>query len=124
MVTSLQESVEQQALFYLKPKNKNLAELWKCPIKGGEEKLVLEQVFRTNFDVTPRGISYAYYAGEPRGKETQILFYDFASSKSRILTTTPRPVVWGLVSPDEKWILSTEVGDSGGSDLVLVENFR
>jgi len=123
--TRPQESIERKALFYLKPRNRDYAELWMIPVDGGEETRVLGQVFRTNFDVTQRGIYYAYCAGEPKGNETQFLFYGFASRKSKILATTARPVVWGFtVSPDEKWILSTEVGDSGGSDLVLVENFR
>lgn len=69
-----------------------------------------------------RGI---YYADQPDRRKPQFLFHNFASGKAIRIATPQNDVYWGFsVDPDEKWILSTQGGGAGGSDLVLVENFH
>jgi len=115
------QELERDSAVLLKP-IKDRAELWRVSVGGGEEARVLEGVFRSNFDVKRRGI---YYAAQPDHKETQFLFYDFASMTTKRIATLPNYVGWGFsVSPDAQWILSTQGGNAGGRDLVLVENFR
>jgi len=78
--------------------------------------------FRSNFDVKRRGI---YDAAQPDPIEIQFLFYDFASMTTKRIATLLNHVGWEFsVSPDAQWILSTQGGNAGGSDLVPVENFR
>jgi len=116
------ESMDEKVLFYLKSKDSDFAELWKIPVGGGEESRVLEGIFHSSFDPKERGI---YYVAQADPKETQFLFYDFATGKSKTLATTKKYFGWGFsVSPDEKWILSTQGDHPGASDLVLVENIR
>src|SRR5262249_54484770 len=103
---SPQESIDGKTLFYLKSKDKDYDELWKMPVGGGEESRVLKQVLRANFDVKQRGI---YYAGQPERKETQFLFFDIASGKTKRVATIQDIVYSGFsVSPDEQWILYTQ----------------
>ena len=116
------ESMDEKVLFYLKSKDSDFAELWKVPVGSGEESRVLEGIFHSSFDPKERGI---YYVAQADPKETQFLFYNFATGKSKTLATSKKYFGWGFsVSPDEKWILSTQGDRPGSSDLVLVENIR
>jgi hypothetical protein len=54
-------------------------------------------------------------------------FFSFVTGKTRELASLEKPIMTttpGLaVSPDERWLLYTQV-DQSGSDLMLLENFR
>ena len=48
-------------LYYLKDENAPFnqhSHLWRMPIKGGEEQLIIERVFSRNFAVTEKGIYF------------------------------------------------------------------
>jgi Tol biopolymer transport system component len=116
------ESVDGRTLYYLKGKNLFLGDLWKIPATGGEETRVLEGVVLNNFDLNEQGIYYA----KPEGNRIQLLFYDFASGKTRRIAPVQQSIDWGLsVSLDARWLLVTQMdGQPSSSDLVLVENFQ
>ncbi len=92
--------------------------LWRVPVDGGEGVRVLDSVRAyANVALVPAGIYFIPNA------DWSIQFFDLASGKTTRIITIGRPE-WGLtVSPDERWILYTQV-DQEGSDLMLVENFR
>ena len=101
--------------------------IWKVPVDGGEESLVIEDAggaLSRYFDVLSNGICYIPEKPNPR---PAILFYDFAARQTRLVATMDRPAlrIWpGLaISPDERSMLITQV-DTRVSDLMLVENFR
>lgn len=51
-------------------------------------------------------------------------FLSFVTGESKTILTIQKPTALGLsVSPDEHWLLYSQV-DQGGSDLMLAENFR
>jgi Tol biopolymer transport system component len=101
--------------------------LWKVPADdGGEETQVLpDRSFYGPFGfcVTASGI---YFAGprDPASGTLPFKLYRFADSQTVELGrfNTP-PNLHISVSPDEKWLLYTQL-DSSVDDLMLVENFR
>ena len=96
--------------------------LWKVPRDGGEETQVLESVDQHAFAVVKEGI---YFIPRPDSAgRYSIQFFNFATKKIRSIATIERPVDYYLsVSPDGRWILYSQI-DQSGSDLMLVENFR
>jgi len=66
-----------------------------------------------------------YFEQSIRDRSTSVRFLAFATGKVTTIATIRRPVAdLGLsVSPDERYLLYTQV-DQTGSDLMLVENFR
>lgn len=116
-----QESMDGKMLFYLKWNDSiDSNEVWQVPVEGGEERRVLENVFRVNFEVKEHGI---YYALQPGPNGTPFLFYDFASRASKPIAMVQNCGYGFSVSPDEQEILYLPVGDQR-SNLMLVENFR
>lgn len=119
------ESSDGKFIYYAK--GRNYPGIWKAPVDGGEESLVIEdaggQVWG-HFDVLPDGICYVPYKPS---LQPSILFLDFATGRTRVVQTLEKPVlrVWPgfSVSPGGRWIAYTQI-DSVISDLMLVENFR
>ena len=114
------ESYDGKTLYY----QKGRSGLWKMPVKGGEEALVLEQVQKLLWGYcspTRKGI-YFYNAGTKA-----IEFYSFSTHKiSSVVAPEGGPALTfpGLsVSPDGRWILYVQM-DTVSSDIMLVENFH
>lgn len=82
--------------------------VWKKPVGGGEETLVL-----------PSGI---YYVTKTK-QGFAIEFLNFATGKNDIVAPIGKGYVGFSVSPDGKWILFAQDNPAGG-ELVLVEGFR
>ena len=116
------ESYDGKTLYYAK--GLTVPGLWKMPVGGGEETLVLEQLgvgLWGYWDLTQDGIYY--YNAKTRAIE----FFSFATRKvTKVVTPERDPVFFapGLsVSPDGRWILYAQV-DIAASHIMLVENFR
>jgi hypothetical protein len=99
--------------------------LWKISIDGGEESKVLDSIHQNCFAVGEKGIYFI-----PKADETgqfSIQFYNVSSGKTQRIAGIPKERYLGFgfdVSPDGRSILCTLGGGPGGSDLMLVENFR
>jgi hypothetical protein len=96
------------------------ASLWRRPVGGGEETQVLPSLTGNAFALVSKGI----YFGEPNSDgSTSIRFLRFTTGNVRAVTTIKRHGYGLSISPDERYILYTQV-NPGSSNLMLVENFR
>jgi Tol biopolymer transport system component len=116
------ESTDGKFLYYAK--GLTVPGLWKVPVEGGEETLVLEQLGATlwgYWGLTQDGI-YFYNA-----RTRAIEFLSFATHKVTQIVKPEKPPgdarMGFAVSPDGRWILYAQV-DQDVSDIMLVENFR
>ena len=120
-----QESPDGRFLYFTKtwdymgPASVN--EIWRMPVDGGEETLVVTGVksYRT-FVVGRRGV---YYAHGESGRDS-IRVHDLSTGRSKVVLELSKPIAPGLsLSPDERSLLYSQVDDEG-SELMLVDNFR
>src|SRR5205085_11957887 len=101
---------------YYRKRDDTAGALWKVPAGGGEETRVADTADVQTFAVTRGGIYFV------TGRELRYL--SLATGKSKSILTIGKPMSNGLsVSPDERWLLYSQL-DQTGSDLMLVENFR
>jgi serine/threonine protein kinase/Tol biopolymer transport system component len=100
--------------------------LWKTPVDGGDEILVLppQTILGDYFTVTRLGIYYASRF-DPVSRTIPLRLYRFADGKTIDIAHFDHELQGGQfsVSPDERWFAWSQV-DSSVDDLVLVENFR
>jgi Tol biopolymer transport system component/tRNA A-37 threonylcarbamoyl transferase component Bud32 len=109
------ESPDSRTIYYLK-NGSNPSPLWKVPAEKGEESQVLDSVNFSQFAVSSGGI---YFLSWPR-----LQYLDFSTGRAKTILTLHKQASLGLcISKDEHWLLYPQV-DQGGSDLMLVENFR
>jgi Tol biopolymer transport system component len=118
------ESPDGQVLYYAKLES---AGLWRMPVEGGEESLVLDQLqagYWGAWAVADKGIYFINPEAKPRAT---IEFFSFATRRiTRIAVLEREPVNWFsnlAISPDGRWILYTQL-DQDGNDIMLVENFQ
>jgi Tol biopolymer transport system component len=117
------ESVDGKLIFYSKYQKPGI---WSVPVKGGEEGQVLEKAAEGNWGVARDGICFFDWKD---AVHPVMQFYSFRDRRSTTLYEFPRGTLLDRgktaisVSPDERWILYTQI-DQGGSNLMLVENFR
>ena len=118
------ESSDRKFLYYCKF---DVAGLWRIPVNGGEESLVLDQPkegYWGYWAVVDRGI---YFIDPETKPHATIKLFSFATRRVMQIAAIekkPYPGIPGLaVSPDGRWILYTQL-DQSGSDIMLVENFR
>ena len=77
------------------------------PAAGGDETQVLDATAARSYAVTTKGIYFLLRSG--------LQYYDFAAAASRPIKTDKAPAnPYLTVSPDERWLLYTQV-DQGGS---------
>jgi Tol biopolymer transport system component len=113
------ESPDGKMLYYVKREGNG--GLWKMPVGGGEEKQVVPDVYRVNYDVTDKGIYFTPHIGKDYSSTVE--FLSFATGTTRQLVKT-KPLDLGLgVSPDGRTLLYSQV-DQTGSNIMLVENFH
>jgi Tol biopolymer transport system component len=106
-------SADGQTIYYT-----NQGGLWKIPAAGGSEEKVLASVCdagTSGFASTKHGI-YFFDRCLPEGT---LWFLDLATGSVRQLHISGHTL---SVSSDERWLLYGK--GAGGSDLMLVENFR
>ncbi len=98
--------------------------LVRIPVEGGEVKQVLDSLLNQNsYVVEDDGI---YFIPKPDpAKGYSIQFLDTVTGRIRkVVELGKQPGIYNLsISPDRRWALYTQL-DQGGSDLMLVENFK
>jgi Tol biopolymer transport system component/DNA-binding winged helix-turn-helix (wHTH) protein len=115
------ESADGRFLYFVKYE---LGGLWRMPLHGGPESLVLDKTIAPwwfNWTLTPRGI---YFLDWNDDSKSFVNFFEFASQKITPILTFNRPPRWGLpLSPDGKSLLFVE-SDYEESSIMIVKNFR
>jgi Tol biopolymer transport system component/serine/threonine protein kinase len=108
-------SPDGRSIYYSK-NDSDLCPLWQVPASGGEEVQVLDAVTSHRVAVSDRGIYFVLWP--------QLQHFDFSTGKSKTILTLPKRTTVGLsVSSNSRWLLYSQI-DQGGSNLMLVENFR
>jgi Tol biopolymer transport system component len=95
--------------------------LWKMPVGGGEESLVLPSVILRAFFLVNDGIYFIPELGADR--KSSIQFLNIATGKVKTVAPISYPAEGLSLSPDGRYLLFSQF-DEAGSDLMLVENFR
>jgi Tol biopolymer transport system component len=109
------ESADGKTIYYTKD-DAVVSSLRKAPADGGEEIEVAPSVNFGQFAVAASG---AYFVSWPR-----LQYLDFSTGKTKTILTLQKQTELGVsVSPDGRWLLYSQI-DQGGSDLMLVDNFR
>jgi Tol biopolymer transport system component/DNA-binding winged helix-turn-helix (wHTH) protein len=119
------ESFDGQFFYYAK--GRAMPGIWRVPVGGGEETLVLDHhqagLWRY-WAVVDKGI---YFATAETPSHPLIEFFNFETGKITTIGKLNKPLFKtdpGLaVSPDEKSLLVVQI-DQKGSDIMLMENFR
>ena len=122
---SSMESHDGQDIYY----SKGPAEdgLWRMPVTGGDEQLVIRDLARNLWGQWALGRKRIYYVRSVRPSGYELVALDKASGESKVLRTlTNHPVLYdgGLaVNDDETAVFHSRV-DRAGSDVYVVEKFR
>jgi Tol biopolymer transport system component len=122
-ITGFCQSPDGKFFYY-----RNSLGLWRIPVEGGEESLLLDErqtrAWRTYpFAVVDQGI---YFVRAEAPARPALAYFSFATGKVNEIAALEKssPLPWSLsVSPNGRWILYTQM-DQGGSDIMLMENFR
>jgi len=119
----VRESADSRTLFYMKGMHGSLFER---SVAGGPERQVVEAIFRSNFEVTKKGIYYTTRpdpAQSPDGLELRLL--DLSTRRTTVLNRFDAIESIGVsVSADGRTVITSGVRTSSSSDLWLIQNFR
>ncbi len=112
------ESGDGRDLYYTK--TDGASPLWRRPVAGGEERIVVDSFYGRNFAVTKHHIWFM----EQTGAGIALRSVRLGAASPVTVSMIGRFLFLGLtVSPDERWALYSQA-DVVGSDLMLVENVR
>ncbi len=103
-------------------------DLWRVPVEGGEEKLVLagQRAYRGCWDVRNDGLYFVDFADGERSGDWLVKKLDLDSGEVvEIATLGGEPALSNCptVSPDGSWLLYSR-REPAEQDLMLVDNFR
>ena len=112
---SAYESPDGKSLYYTKERGRT--SLWKIPVDGGEESLVLNGVYHVSFTGANAGMFFVL------SDLRSIQELSYAIGETRVVAVAAELIQHPNLSPDGRWILYTQ-NEPGGNDLMLVENFR
>jgi hypothetical protein len=118
------ESTDGKYFYYAK--GRAMPGIWRVPVAGGEESLVLDQhqsgLWRY-WSVVDKGI---YFATAEVPSHPIVEYYSFENNKTTLVARLDKPLFKtdpGLaVSPNGQSILIVQM-DQSGSDIRLMENF-
>ncbi len=102
--------------------------IWRMPVEGGTEEVVIESFRSTpgSWDLTAEGIYFVDQRPSTSGMQWVVRFLAFGQRNATEVARLRHPPFLGgpavSVSPDGRWMLSTQ--SQGESDLMLVEAFR
>jgi Tol biopolymer transport system component len=107
------ESMDGRFVYYAKGLNEH--SIWRIPVNGGEEKLVVENIVSNRWVILNRGICILNMDASPR---PVIEFFDFATRRRRALDVLPKDgTIYGggtaiSAPPDGRWLLFGKMEDT------------
>jgi Tol biopolymer transport system component/DNA-binding winged helix-turn-helix (wHTH) protein len=111
------ESIDGEDVYYTKDQ-----QLWKMPVRGGDESRVLASMLDNSFALAKHGIYFLEGTRSDANLRVQLL--SFATHAIHTVGVVPGPGGGEIaVSPDERWLLFGKM-DGAGSELMLIENFH
>ena len=113
------ESTDGKWLYFTRDEGAE-SSLWRMPVGGGPENLVLPHVHNFNFSVVDDGV-YFVANTEPG---FAIAFVAFNTGKVKVIAPIQAGYFGMSVSPDRKWILYPQQTRPDESQLFLAEGFR
>jgi dipeptidyl aminopeptidase/acylaminoacyl peptidase len=125
------ESTDGRHLYFTRQYSGTLDQktsLWRIPVDGGDEEVVVG-AYRSSagsWDLTAEGIYFVDQEPSSSGTSWVVRLQAFGRRPATEVARLRHPPVLGgpavSVSPDGRWMLSTQ--SEGESDLMLVESFR
>jgi serine/threonine protein kinase len=118
-----QESLDGRTLYFVRAQFA-FGQLMARSMAGGEERTVLSCAFAFGYAVASHGILHLACGNKDAGPtKHDLLYWDAASGRDRVLATLEADYVQGLsVSPDDQSVVYS-LG-TANSDLMMIENFR
>lgn len=112
------ESPDGRTLFFVKDTK---GQLWRRPLEGGPDEMVLPSLYRYNYALTGKGV---YYMKSSEDRMSASLEYlDFKTGAVKVLRKIGIPDLGLEVSPDGRYLLYAQ-RERMSSDLMLVDGFR
>jgi hypothetical protein len=116
------ESLDGRGLLFVKLGPGRRTGLWSMPASGGSEVPVLPSIWPGRWVVAETGVYFIL--PNTRSSPVPLLFFSFGTRRASEIGGIAQPVGEGLsISPDEHWIIWTQV-DRSEADLVMLENFQ
>jgi len=116
------ESFDGNFVYYAK--GFGIPGIWRVPVAGGEETLVLDEPVLGLWALLDKGIYFVNLKATPHAT---IDFFNFATGSTMRVAAIEKELQLTsptlAVSPDGRWLLYAEV-DNFESDIMLVENFH
>jgi hypothetical protein len=103
--------------------------IWRVPVDGGDETLVLTANFRFwgNWTLGHQGIYFLNFTSEGTQRKILLKLFHFDTRQTTQIAALEQPVRTDLVklslSPDARWLVYDQL-DRSESDLMLMDNFR
>jgi len=112
------ESEDGRFLYHAKIDNSGI---WKMPLNGGEEELVLDQdVGWPNWAVSRQGI---YFLDSRKKEKGRIEFFDFATHRRTLIADVEKPTMGLALSPYDRSLLYSR-NEFEDYEIMLVRNFH
>jgi len=115
------ESFDGKWIYFRKERTSVGAGIWKKPVQGGEEILVIDHpIGYRQWTLLEDGIYFAYQTES----SDEVKFYNFKSERTEHIVDIGKEIDWGLcVSPDRRSLIYTHM-EPYKSNIMLIENFR
>jgi Tol biopolymer transport system component/DNA-binding winged helix-turn-helix (wHTH) protein len=116
------ESPDSRRLLFVKQGPGRRTGLWSVAGSAGPEVPVLPSILGEGWAVAETGVYFV--SPDTRNSPVPLLFFSFGTRRVSEIGRVAQAVGEGLsISPDEHWIIWTQV-DRSEADLVMLENFR
>jgi hypothetical protein len=116
------ESADARFVYY--SLGRRIPGIWRVPSSGGEEVRVIERASEGNWSLLDHGI---YFLTPTVNRSTAVELFSFSTEQIRQISEIEMEMSFQgpslSASRDGRWILTSRL-DHGGSDIMLVDDFK